>query len=81
MKKLLVVATTALLVMGSSCNKSESSLAVLTASHVNGVKPNQVNVSNISQQGKTVSWTASTPKGVYSCSLNGMNQQVIVAQK
>ena len=86
MKRLLVVATlitATFLLTGSSCISSlfPSSLAQLTASHVSGVKANQVSVSNVSQNGKTVSWMAATPKGVYNCSLNGITKQVIVAKK
>jgi hypothetical protein len=86
MKRLLIVATlitATFLLTGSSCISSlfGKSLPQLTASQISGVKANEVSVSNVNQQGKTVSWTAATPKGVYSCSVNGVTHKVIVAKQ
>lgn len=72
-----------LMVCGSlaGCASTAGNLQRETARYLGDVSPDAVTVSNIDRGATSVSWTADTPKGHFSCSADDMVRRPYCVKK
>jgi len=76
MKKVLSLVAVMGLVFFSGCQSTPTNLARETARMIGGLRGDQVTVSNVKRGATSVSWTATTPSGVYDCEADDMVRRV-----
>lgn len=65
----------------AGCASTAGNLQRETARYLGDVSPDAVAVSNIDRGATSVSWTAETPKGHYSCSADDMVRRTYCVKK